>query len=252
MSSKHRLERRRSPRVLWFLVGALFSAVVGSTFAIWTPGTASPAASKTVLSPEEFVGAQTSLPGLQRLVVYGHSMPTGGGASDETLGYTWLAAEETGLELVNRAEGHTTAATAADVMAAAPSAGPTDVVLIHTGMNDIFRRGDRAAVTGRAAIERLLEGAAEARRRVVVLECQPATWEGTPPHRDMQPAYEAWNAMVRGVAAAHDGVELLDTCEGWDPERYTDAPKYHPNDAGHALLAEELVALLRGAGPTGT
>jgi lysophospholipase L1-like esterase len=230
---------------MWFLVGALCSAMIGSFFAIWTPGTPSTTASQVVVSPDDLLNAQAPLPGLERLVVYGHSMPTGGGASDVTSGYTWLAAEAAELQLINRAEGHTIAEDAAGAMDTSPDVGPGDVVLVHTGMNDIFRRGDQAAATGREAVERLLAGSADAERRVLVLECQPATWEGTPPQRDMQPAYEAWNAMLTEVAASTDGVELLDTCAEWDPDLNTNAPKYHPNDAGHSLMAEELVALLR-------
>ena len=244
--SKHAAPRRRKPYLYLVLATALVASVAGGLVLLWPPGPAPTAAGDAVRSSGGSPSIeQVALQRFDRLVVYGHSMPTGGGASDDDLGYTRLTAEATGLELVNHAEGHTTASTAADAMAASPSAGPRDVVLIHTGMNDIFRRGDGAATSGREAIERLLSGTAAAHRRVVVLECQPGTWERTPPARDMQPAYEAWNAMLREVVAASPGVELLDTCAEWAPERFTDMPKYHPNDEGHALLADELVALLR-------
>jgi hypothetical protein len=67
----------------------------------------------------------------------------------------------------------------------------------------------------------------------------------TPPAVELQAPYDAWNAMLREEAAAVPGVKVLETCAEWDPESYTDPPKYHPNDDGHALLADELVELLR-------
>jgi lysophospholipase L1-like esterase len=188
---------------------------------------------------------QLPIPGLDRLVVYGHSMPSGGGASDAAHGYAVLTARSTGLKLINRSEGGTIASTAANTMDTFPAALPEDVVVIHTGMNDIFRQGDEAVDVGREAIQRLLEGTADADRRVVVLECQPASWLDTPPGVDLQAAYDAWNEMLTEEAAAWDDVDVLDTCATWDPEEYTDPHKYHPNDDGHALIAAELDALLR-------
>ena len=239
MSSKHRAERRPRPHLYLVLAAAAVFAVVGSAVLLWPPGPEPTAAGNQVAALE------TPLTDFDRIVFYGHSMPTGGGASDPSLGYAEVAAEATGLQLLNRAEGHTVSRTAADAMAAFPKAGPRDVVVIHTGMNDIFRRGAAAAVKGRESVRQLLSGTVGAKQRIVILECQPASWLGTPPAVDLQAPYEAWNQMLREEAAASPGVQVLDTCAEWDPEVYTDAPKYHPNDDGHALIAEELVAALR-------
>jgi lysophospholipase L1-like esterase len=120
-------------------------------------------------------------------------------------------------------------------------------VLIHTGMNDIFREGEGAVEVGREAIQRILYATARAKQRVIVLECQPADWMDTPPAQDLQAAYDAWNTMLREEAGGQPGVGVLDTCESWDPTLYTDSPQYHPNDDGHALIAEELNELLRSS-----
>jgi hypothetical protein len=50
--------------------------------------------------------------------------------------------------------------------------------------------------------------------------------------------------MLSEEAAASPGVEILDTCQSWDPTVYTDVPHYHPNDEGHALIASEIVTAL--------
>lgn len=211
--------------------------------------TSSPSAAgdAVTVSSDRQAQEQVSMPGVKRLVVYGHSMPEGGGASNPSLAYPVLAAEQLGLQLVNRAVGGTSAANATKVMESSPPAGPHDAVVLHTGMNDIFRRGDAAVGHGRQAIRHFLEGTADAGRRVIVLECQPGAWKYTPPHRNLQTAYEAWNAMLRQEASAWPDVQLLDTCETWNPRMFTNVQRYHPNDDGHARLAADLAALLAGS-----
>ena len=224
---------------------ALSAAVVGGSVVL--SQIASPPSGATAavtVSSDESPAPQLSVPGIERLVVYGHSMPAGGGASDPSKGYAVLAAEALGLELVNHAVGGTGAANATKIMEAAPPAGPQDAVVLHTGMNDIFRRGDAAVARGRQAIRHFLAGTADAGRRVIVLECQPGSWQYTPPGRDLQSAYEAWNDMLREESAAWPDVDLLDVCEKWDPRRFTNVRRYHPNDVGHARMAAELAATL--------
>lgn len=242
--SKHRSTSRRSARSVIVLASAAALSVMGVAFVVLLAPSSAPTAASKAIRPAEGVSVdETALRGFDRLVVYGHSMPTGGGASDPSLSYVEVAADSAGLALVNRAEGGTIAATAANTMVGSPSAGPQDAVIIHTGMNDIFRRGDEAVAMGREAIERLLTGTSKAKQRVLVLECQPVSWLDTPPQRDLQAAYDAWNAMLRAEAAAA-GADVLETCADWDPAQFTDVAKYHPNDEGHALIAEEVLALL--------
>lgn len=242
--SKHRAERRPKPHLYLVLAAALICVLAGSFVMWWPPGPEPTAAGGQLGSIGNPAIEQRPLEGAERLVVYGHSMPTGGGASDSARAYAELTAEATELQLLNRAEGGTLAVTAARTMAALPKPLPGDVVVIHTGMNDIFRRGDDAVAKGRPAVRQMLAGTSTAARRVVVLECQPFSWLDTPPQVELQGPYDAWNAMLREEAAAA-GVDVLDTCAGWNPQDYTDVPKFHPNDDGHALIAEELVALLR-------
>ena len=245
--STHRAARRpiaRSKALI--LAGAILFVMVGCFVALWPSGPPASAASGTDRQPRAD-RVPDPFRGLDNLVFYGHSMPDGGGASDPSLGYAELAAEATGLQLENRSEGGTAASAAASAMALYPAAGPRDVVVIHTGMNDIFRQGEQAAALGREAIQQLLTGTAEAGRRVVVLECQPSSWLDTPPARDLQAPYNAWNAMLVQESQAWDDVEVLSTCARWEPLQFTDPPKYHPNDEGHALLASELDALLRAS-----
>jgi lysophospholipase L1-like esterase len=242
MSSKHAAAPRHQPHLLLVLAVAVVLVVAGAFVMFWPPGPEPTAAGDSGAASGQ---PASPIPGADRLVVYGHSMPTGGGASDADLAYAEVVAEETGLQLLNRAEGGTMSGTAADTMAALPAALPGDVVVIHTGMNDIFRRGADAVAKGRPAIQQLLSGTEGAARRVLILECQPFSWLDTPPQVELQAPYDAWNAMLREEAAAAGGVDVLETCAEWDPESYTDVPKYHPNDDGHALIAEELVELLR-------
>ena len=246
MAKDRAAQRRPSGGAVALTVTAAlsFALAVGYFLVLWPSGAQPSAASERTAASEERVAAPKPLRGLQRLVIFGHSMPEGGGASDPSLGYAELAAEQSGLDLVNLSEGGTVAATSANTMEAAPTVGPHDAVVIHTGMNDIFRKGDDAAEQGRPAIQRLLEGTAGAKHRVLVLECQPNSWLDTPPAVDLQTAYDAWNEMLREEAALADGVEVLDTCEAWDPAEFTDPPKYHPSDVGHAAIAAAIAELL--------
>ena len=198
------------------------------------PGEVAPSPTATEDEPAE-------PPAPKRLVVFGHSMPAGGGASDSSLGYAQVAAEAVGLRLVNHAEGGSIASTAANTMAAASAVKETDIVLIHTGMNDILTRGTQAAEMGREAIDRLLRGTSDAQRRIVELECQPATWEHTPPYdKGSQRAYDEWNAMLRDEAADWVNVTVLDTCATWKPATLVDSTRYHPNDRGHEIIARDV------------
>jgi lysophospholipase L1-like esterase len=189
--------------------------------------------------------SDASVPGIGRLVVYGHSIPAGRGASDEQeKGYPTLAAETTGLELVNWAEGRTVAAAALRAATASDSTGPGDAVVIHTGLNDIFRWGHDAVRRGRETIREILRRTSAAGRRVLVLDCQPAAWPEKAPGDDVQTAYEEWNSMLLDEAATWPDVEVLETCQTWDTQRFTDDSGFHPNDEGHKRLAKRLVDVL--------
>ena len=189
--------------------------------------------------------SQAPAPGVERLVVYGHSIPAGRGASDEQLkGYAALAAEATGLELVNWAEGRTVAEAALRAVTASEPTGPGDAVVIHTGLNDIFRWGHDAVAKGRNTIRAILQRTAAAGRRVLVLDCQPAAWPDKAPGEDVQTAYEEWNSMMRDEAEIWPDVDVLETCETWDTQRFTDDSGFHPNDLGHKRLAKRLVDVL--------
>lgn len=228
------------------ILSAAAAIAVGAAFGLSPSG---PAAGEAVHPVDEPSMASSPIRGIDRMVVYGHSMPTGGGASDASLGYAEVAAEESGLQLLNRADGKTLAGMAARAMGTFFAARPSDVVVIHTGMNDIIRRGDDAAAMGRDAIERMLSRSADAALVVLLLECRPPSWEGTPTGRDREVARELWNDMLVDEAAAAGGVVVIDSCATWDPELNVDPGEYHPNDAGHVLIAEALVASLAEAGP---
>ena len=244
-SGAHAAPRRPRFRLPAVLVLGLSLALAGCLVALRPAGSSPASASNAVvLSPNPLEASKRALPGLERLVVYGHSIPSGVGASTVSQGYAVLAADIAGLRLVNHAYGGTRVASAARMMASAPPAGPEDAVVIHTGLNDIFRRGHEAVPAGRVWIRELLRGTTGAGVRVLVLECQPASWRDTPPRQNLQGAYEAWNDMLRDVATFWPDVALVDTCETWDPQLFTDDSQYHPNDEGHARLARALVTLL--------
>lgn len=189
--------------------------------------------------------SKASVPGIERLVVYGHSIPAGRGASDEQQkGYPTLAARTTGLELVNWADGRTVAAAALRAVTASDSAGPGDAVVVHTGLNDIFRWGHDAVAGGRETIRKILRRTSAAGRRVLVLDCQPAAWPEKAPGKDVQAAYEEWNSMLLEEASTWPDVEVLETCKTWDTQRFTDDSGFHPNDKGHKRLAKRLVDVL--------
>jgi lysophospholipase L1-like esterase len=241
---KHAKQRQRPRLTLTGLVAVGAIVVLGSSLAVRATEPPVAANQAKIASSVRASSTTADAPSLERLIVFGHSMPAGRGASAVSQGYASLAAEGAGLVLVNLADGGTSAAAAARSLEGSPEIGPQDAVVIHTGMNDILRRGMRAAPEGRAALTSLLQGTARAGRRVVVLECQPASWRATPAGRNLQAAYEAWNRMIREQTAQWRDVELLDTCAEWDTARFVDDSQFHPNDAGHALIADELVTLL--------
>lgn len=226
--------------------GALAAAVVGG--AIVLGQAAAPPSSAGVkavkVSSDEGPESGPSGPPLERMVVYGHSMPAGGGASAASQGYPALAAEELGVKLVNHADGGSGSTHAAVTLGRARPADARDAVVLHTGLNDIFRRGEAAVDRGRQAVRRFLAGTTGAGRRVIFTECQPGWWLHTPAERNLQPAYDAWNDMIREEAATAPRVDVIDICEIWDPRRFASFPDFHPNDEGHARMAAELVAVL--------
>lgn len=229
--------------------GALAVAVVGS--AVVLGQAAAPPSSAGVkavtVSSDGVLESRESGPPLERIVVYGHSMPAGGGASADSKGYPVLAAAALGVKLVNHAVGGSGSTHAAATLGRARPADARDAVVLHTGLNDIFRRGGAAVDRGREAVQRFLAGTTEAGRRVIFTECQPGWWRRTPAGRNLQPAYDAWNDMIREEAAGAPRVEVIDICEIWNPRRFATFPDFHPNDEGHARMADELVAVLSGS-----
>lgn len=241
---EHR-DRRTSKALRVLIASTTLTLIAGVTAVslVWQPTQPSSPASAAILDDQKQLLARMDALGLRRLVVYGHSMPAGNGASDPSLGYVSLTAEATGMHLVDNSEGRATASVTAESAAVGPGVRRGDVAVIHTGVNDLFRRDENAVVAGREAVRALLTGTAAATRQVVILECQPVSWEDTLAGRELQPALELWNEMLREEAASA-GAEALDTCATWDPQVFTDPPQFHPNDDGHALIAEELVATL--------
>ena len=225
--------------------GALAVAVVGGAVVLGQASAppSSAGVKAVTVSSDDGPESRPSPPALERLVVYGHSMPAGGGASADSRGTPCWPPTSSGSSWSTTPTGQRLDH-AALTLGRARRPDARDAVVLHTGLNDIFRRGEAAVDRGRLAIRRFLAGTAGAGRRVIFPECQPGWWQHTPAGRNLQPAYDAWNDMIREEAAAAPRVDVVDVCETWDPRRFASFPDFHPNDEGHARMAAALVAVL--------
>jgi lysophospholipase L1-like esterase len=182
------------------------------------------------------------------LFVYGHSM-----AADTAVPAPWphFVAPQLGLPLVNRATGGDIArqtALRAGVHRGRPGEG--DLVLVHTGLNDVMRYGHDPALPARlgATLRRIAERLGSAGATVHVLaEVTLPRWDHHPP---MDNGSAEANAAIRAEALAVPGA--IDLAPGWDPATMVLPDGIHPNELGQAHLTRVILGALRGSWPAGT
>ena len=195
----------------------------------------------TVNSSAQFQ-APAARPAL-RYAAYGDSITHGFTASDVGKCYAYRLAEIKSWQLVNMGYGGR-AATASD--GTTVGAQGADVITVLIGVNDW--QGGVALATTSNRLDGFLANLRAQQPAVPVYLLTPlwvdASWD---PASDIAPL-ESYRQVVRDVAAARndpnltviEGPELIDHSAA-----YFDAVLVHPNDAGFAMMAERLAALVK-------
>jgi lysophospholipase L1-like esterase len=194
------------------------------------------------------------------LVVHGHSLALGAGASAPERGFARLVADGLGLEEHNLAVGGAIAhwEPRGDVgeggwpavrESPALPARDGDVVLLFYGINDLAVLG-RKLGPYEEALRKIVAHARTGDAPVLVLTQFPLPnydhwpgWPGTP--LDDRDVTDALNPLTRSVAreAGAHVVELEDAF----PDGYVVDHSIYPDDAGHARIAELVLASARAA-----
>lgn len=175
------------------------------------------------------------------LFVYGHSM-----AADTAVPPPWshFVAAELGLPLVNRAKGgDIVRQTALRAAVARGRPGNADLVLVHTGLNDVMRYGASPDMPARygATLRKVAARLGSAGATVHVLaDVTLLRWDHHPP---MDNGSGEANAAVRAEALAIPGA--IDLARGWDPATMVLPDGIHPNELGQATLTRVILHALR-------
>ena len=158
------------------------------------------------------------------LVAFGDSITAGMGGPHP---YAPQVAARLGYALDNRAVGSTFAVQHVAAIRAA-TFGMLDRALWLTGFNDM--RGGTDLDTYRAL---LTTGLSACPVPLLLGNClRMATYD----YAGSAARVEAMNAIIAEVAADFPLVQLVDTCAAFDPANVDDG--VHPNDAGHAQIAQ--------------
>ncbi len=184
------------------------------------------------------------------LTTYGHSWVQGAGASGPQRRLVNRAARGLGLQVDNRGVGGSLSIQTAELVARdVPPA--SSAYLVMTGLNDVRLYGESAGAMGelRDALDSIL-GALRAASRaapVAVVE-QPYLLDYTshPPHdHGSDELVDRCNAVLRVVAGRHRGTVVVPV-HRWDRLGMLADDAVHPNDDGHAEVADAVVVALRG------
>lgn len=183
--------------------------------------------------------ATTSMP---RLVAYGHSWVAGEAASRPERRLTHLAAACLGMTLVNAGVGGSSTTDTAGLVRR-DGAVRGDAYLLLAGLNDARLHGmDPAALDAYGSALESIVTACEAAvsDAVVLLVEQPPLldYRRYPPHdQGSVSAVDAYNLRMVDVAGRHRQAVLVHV-DGWDAATMLDEDTVHPNDLGHAIIAD--------------
>jgi lysophospholipase L1-like esterase len=194
----------------------------------------------------------------RRILVLGDSLALGTGASRADGGFIFpafrrLLATQPGTLLDNVAIGGSTVADVLRVQVGRVAEFAPDVVIVCVGGNDVVRRTTSAAFARdyAAALRAIRRSAPRAR----VICCGVPDVAISPIVADERAAVAALSAADDRAAhaAAHDaGARFIDFFRltqhaGTNDERFFSRDRFHPSDAGYALLTDALWPALRDA-----
>jgi lysophospholipase L1-like esterase len=182
-----------------------------------------------------------------QMLSYGHSWIDGDGASSPGSSVAALVSRRLDLELDNRAVGGSSSTATADLIRADPPP-QARMYLLMTGLNDLRLGGGSPAFfrSYSAALETIL-GAfrTTAPGALTLVVAQPQLLDFSrhaPHHHGSNTLVGRYNAELRRIAGRFSGVLVVEA-NGWDPQSMLDDDTVHPNDSGHACLAEATVRL---------
>ncbi|WP_299166498.1 SGNH/GDSL hydrolase family protein [uncultured Arthrobacter sp.] len=179
------------------------------------------------------------------LVSYGHSWVAGDGASFSRTSFAALAARELELALDNRAVGGSSSTATAELVVSSPPP-PAPLYVVMTGLNDLRLHGEESfALSGYSGVLRRILTALRrtSPNSLVVAVAQPYLVDFSlyPPHnRGNNQLVDDYNSVLRRASAEYSFVALAET-DHWDAELMLHEDTVHPNDAGHACLAQAVL-----------
>lgn len=183
------------------------------------------------------------------IVAYGHSWVDGDGASSVETNFATLAAGRLGILLDNRAVGGSASDSTAKLLIAEPPPA-AECYLLMTGLNDLRLGGDSPSSARRYgdALHCILATLARTSPSApIIAVAQPHLLDFSrhaPHHRGSNSLIDLYNQILERVAAGHSLTQVA-VADRWDATLMLDADTVHPNDAGHACLAETVVATAR-------
>lgn len=194
----------------------------------------------------------TTQPKSTRLLVFGHSIAYGYGAS--SLGTSWahLVSASSCRPLTNYGNGGDLSADTVNVIDHAGPYKAGDVAVIETGINDARLFGADADAVNRywANISEMLWTLRlpNGTPVPVVLVADPgigaAGWGTYPPYdRGTQAVADQYASELHAVAAGWPAGTVVDVRGSWSDADIS-ADLVHPDDAGHALIAGAVTAAL--------
>ena len=187
---------------------------------------------------------------LNRLLVIGDSLTSGLYASSENATYARLVADATKMQLARRYV--STLSLAIDEWSKVKVWRP-GVIVLEVGLNDVSR--ERYTESWQPQYQSLVDDMRSTGARVVVVTM---FWAGIQPSHPNYAKYIALNTSIRDVAK-RTGVSVADVwsatvnCKDCVSDETDDSyfsPHYHgdgfhPNDVGHALIAQVVVEAIR-------
>jgi lysophospholipase L1-like esterase len=193
-----------------------------------------------------------------RVLALGDSLALATGASRADGGFIFpafrrLLATHPGSRLDNVAIGGSTVADVLRLQAGRVAALAPDVAIVCAGGNDVVRRTPRAAFARDYAA--LIAAVRRAAPRARIICCGVPDVAVSPIFSDERAAVAALSAAddraVRAAAAAA-GARFVDFFTithraGTNGERFFSRDRFHPSDAGYALLSSELWPALRAS-----
>lgn len=165
------------------------------------------------------------------IVAFGDSLVLGTGAATPG-GFVSLLSAQAGISIRNFGRSGDTAASAAQRVDAALAAEP-DVVLVLLGGNDALRRVPPAATE--ANLDAILVRFREAGARVVLLGVMGDLFN------------DPYPSMFERLAETHDATYVPNVLSGLLGRSEFMSDAIHPNEAGHARIAERVLPALEAA-----